>query len=80
VRAEAIARREIRAIEDGFALIGIDLVESSWPLVQWRFDRLGLLGPAARPIVPRLEKFRDHPNLFIRSWARDALERIAAAK
>jgi hypothetical protein len=76
--AEAAVRREIRAIEDGLAWYGLDPIEPAWLQLQWQLDHLGLLGAAARLITPRLEKFCNHPNLFIRSWARDALGRITA--
>lgn len=40
------------------------------------FASLGRLGPAGRAAVPRLTEFSQHPDPWVRLWAKDALERI----
>ncbi len=45
---------------------------------EW-FETIGSFGTAARLAIPRLNAFREHPNPWIRLWAKEALERIAEA-
>ena len=45
---------------------------------EW-FETIGSFGTAARVAIPRLNEFREHPNPWIRLWAKEALGRIAPA-
>ncbi|WP_422931757.1 HEAT repeat domain-containing protein [Singulisphaera sp. PoT] len=44
--------------------------------LEWWFEEIGSLGAAGRLALPRLDELRRHPSLGVRTWAKEAHDRI----